>query len=213
MSCCIEQCNDGGVSLYREILICSNVRNSESVDDQTFDAFLSYLYRCVFLFYRIQGTYVWTVHWFHITLYVRPSGYVSVYMIGLKCTLGDRSFSFKKGALFRGGFYLPSFCRLSSTNWWDNGDNNGWPCFVCIFQFFSCWWNLMIRPASTTVLLSLPNSVFIATYDWLRGLVHLHCDVMIKTSAMKTWCSYWSYKGKISCLRTKNRHQKAMLTR
>ena len=47
------------------------------------------------------------------------------------------------------------------------------PCVF--FKVFTCWWNLMTRLASKAILHSLANSVYITTYDWLRGLL-LHCD-------------------------------------
>ena len=50
------------------------------------------------------------------------------------------------------------------------------PASCVFFKLFVCWWNLATRPSSTAILLSLPKSVCIATYDWLRALVHLHCD-------------------------------------
>ena len=34
-----------------------------------------------------------------------------------------------------------------------------------------------------------------ACIDWLRALVHHHCDLVIEMTAMKTWCCCWSFKG------------------
>ena len=52
-----------------------------------------------------------------------------------------------------------------------------------------------------------------ATCDWLRTLVHLHCEVMITTSTTKTWWSCRSLGVDLLCLRKKTCHQNTMLMR
>ena len=52
-----------------------------------------------------------------------------------------------------------------------------------------------------------------ATCDWLRALVHLHCDVMITTSTTKTWWSCRLFGVDLPCLWKKICHQNTMLMR
>ena len=61
---------------------------------------------------------------------------------------------------------------------------------LCVFfSVLTCWWNLTTRPASTALLLSLPNSVCIATYDLPRGLMHLHCDASQRMICWELSCA------------------------
>ena len=73
---------------------------------------------------------------------------------------------------------------------------DGWSQFECNFNVFAD----MILPYGShcidmTASQEPINGVTgtwlscFATSDWLRALVHLHCDVMITTSAIKTWWS------------------------
>ena len=50
-----------------------------------------------------------------------------------------------------------------------------------------------------------------AACDWMRALVHLHCEVMIITSTTKTWRSCRSLGVGLSCLWKKKCHQNTML--
>ena len=49
-----------------------------------------------------------------------------------------------------------------------------------------------------------------ATCDWLRALVHLHCDVIITTPTTKTWWSCRSLGVDLPCLQKKIYHQNTM---
>ena len=48
---------------------------------------------------------------------------------------------------------------------------------LCVFfKDFVCWLNLTTPLSSTTIFVSLPNSICIATCDWLRAFANLYCD-------------------------------------
>ena len=89
--------------------------------------------------------------------------------------------------------YLVSLCFHEQV-----GDTivDGWSQFECNFNVFAD----MILPYGSHCIDMTASSEPIngvsgtwlscfATSDWLRAFVHLHCDVMITTSAIKTWWS------------------------
>ena len=95
---------------------------------------------------------------------------------------------------------------------------DGWPRFECNFNVFAD----MILPYGSHCndMTASPEPIngvtgtwlsCFATCDWLRALVHLYCDVMITTSATKTWWSCRSLGVDLLCLRKKIRHQNTML--
>ena len=97
---------------------------------------------------------------------------------------------------------------------------DGWPQFECNFNIFAD----MILPYGSHCIDMTPSpepingatgtwlSCF-ATCDWLRALVHLHCDVIITTSTTKTWWSSRSLRVDLPCLRKKICHQNTMWMR
>ena len=91
---------------------------------------------------------------------------------------------------------------------------------------FACCWNLKVYtihvdPHITFIAKQyLHHNVWLAershapalwcitTYDLLRALMQLHCDIMIRTKDIKTWCSRRSFKANLPCLQKKIQHQK-----
>ena len=114
----------------------------------------------------------------------------------------------------RPGTYLVSLCLHKQVS---DTIVNGWPLFECNFNVFAD----VILPYSSHCIDMTPNhepingatgmwlSCF-ATCDWLRALLHLHCDVMVPTSTTKTWWSCRSLGVNLPCLRKKICHQKTM---
>ena len=95
----------------------------------------------------------------------------------LKVQFGGLELFKNKGALFQDEFYLPRFFRPPLTNWWYIVQILMDGLALCVFfKAFVCWWNLTTWAASVAILLSLPNSTYFATYDWLGALMHLYCD-------------------------------------
>ena len=123
----------------------------------------------------------------------------------------------KKGALFREESYLPGILCLRE----QVGDTfvNGWPLFECNFNVFA----YMILPYGSHCIDMTPSPERIngaigtwlscfATCDWLRALVHLHCDVIITTSTTKTWWSCRSLGVDLPCFSEENLPSKYNVT-
>ena len=97
---------------------------------------------------------------------------------------------------------------------------DGWPQFECSFDIFadmilpygSHCIDMTASPEPINSVTGTRLSCF-ATSDWLRALVHLHCDVMITASATKTWWSCRSLGVDYPCLRKKICLQNTMLMR
>ena len=124
----------------------------------------------------------------------------------------------KRGRYFKKNCtYLASSCLHEQI-----GDTimGGWPQFECNFNVFAD----IILPHSSHCIDMTPSpepingatgtwlSCF-ATCDWLRALVHLHCDVIITTSTTKTWWSSRSLGIDLPRLRKKIWHQNTMWMR
>ena len=105
----------------------------------------------------------------------------------------------KKRAIFQEKLHLPGIFMLSWTNWRGDTIVDGWPQFECNFNVF-CRYDFATRQPlyrhnsqSRTYQRRYRHVVVMfATCVWLRCLVRLHCDVMITTSATKTW---WSFRS------------------
>ena len=141
-----------------------------------------------------------------------------LYQIWVKVQFRGPELLKKSGHYFKKNFtYLVSLCLHKQV-----GDTtvNGWPLFEYNFNVFAD----MILPNGRHCIDMTPSpepingaigtwlSCF-ATCDWLRALVHLHCDVMITTSMTKTWWSCRSLGVDLPCLRKKVCHQKTMWMR
>ena len=134
----------------------------------------------------------------------------------LKCSLGDPSFLRKTGHYFKKNCaYLVSLCLHEQV-----GDMivDGWPQFECNFNVFA---NIILPHSSHCIHITASPKTYQWRYrhvvvmlcDWLRALVHLHCDIMITTSTTKTWWSCRSLGVDLPCLRKKISHQNTMWTR
>ena len=96
----------------------------------------------------------------------------------------------KKGTLFQEELYLPGIFIPSWTSWWYDC---GW--LASIWMWFNVFANMILPYGSHCIDMTASpepiNSVVgtwlscFAMCDWLRALVHLHCDVMITTSGPK----------------------------
>ena len=97
----------------------------------------------------------------------------------------------KKGALFQEEFYLPStVARISLCLREQVGDRivDGWPQFEGNFNVFA---DIILPFGSHCIdMTPSPEPIYgatgtwlscFATCDWLRALVHLHCNVIITT--------------------------------
>ena len=96
----------------------------------------------------------------------------------------------------------------------------GWPQFECNSNVFadmilpcaSQCIDMTVSPEPIKGVTSTWLSCF-TTCDWLRALVHLHCDVMTTTSTTKTWRSFRSLGVDLPCSRKKICYQDTMLMR
>ena len=109
-----------------------------------------------------------------------------------KVQLEDCSFLRNRGHYFKKNCtYLVSLCLHELV-----GDTivDGWPQFECNFDVFadmilpygSHCIDMTASPEPINGITGTWLSCF-ATCDWLRALMHLHCDVMIQMTTTKTW--------------------------
>ena len=125
------------------------------------------------------------------------------------CSVGDWGFVRKWWN------YIKKFIYMISLDWNEQISDmsvNGWR--WCVFSNF-----LLIKLHGMSTISSIDKQhnrqpwtnqkwcplvpSCIAMHDWLRALMHLHCDITIVMSKMKTWCSYRSFKGDLPCLKMK----------
>ena len=121
------------------------------------------------------------------------------------CHLGDLTF-----LRFVPTWYLYAFMNKLEIRLWMDGLNLNvilmfLPIWFCHMAAIASMWQPVLEPINSVTNTWLS---FFATCDWLRTLVHLHCDVMITTSTTKTWWSCWSLGVDLPCLRKKICHQK-----
>ena len=114
--------------------------------------------------------------------------------------------------------YLVSLCLHEQVG---NTIVDGWTQFECIFNFFA---DMILPYDSHRIDMTVSPRTYQRGYqhvvvmlynvwDWLRALVHLHCDIMITTSKTKTWWSCRSLGVDLPCLRKKICDQNTMLMR
>ena len=119
---------------------------------------------------------------------------LDVTLFPVKVQFRGPEFLRKRGHYFKKNCtYLVSLCLHEQV-----GDTivDGWSQFECNFNVFadtmlpydSHCIDMTASPEPINGVTDTWLSCFV-TSDWPRALVHLHCDVMITTSAIKTWWS------------------------
>ena len=106
----------------------------------------------------------------------------------------------KQGHYFKNCTYLVYLCLHEQV-----GDTivDGWPQFECNFNVFADIILPYGRHGIDMTAIPEPIDGITGKRDWLRPLVHLHCDVMITTSTTETWWSCQSLGVNLPCLRKK----------